>query len=325
MNHNGDLLLARRLVDVAADAGADAVKFQSFKADLLVAPDAPKADYQLETTPPGESQHQMLSQLELSEDAQHELFDYCADRGILFLSTPFDDASADFLDSLPVVAFKIGSSELTNLPFLDHVARKGKPLIVSTGMSDLAEVGDAVRTIRSAGNLDIVVLHCVSDYPADPGQANIRAIATIRQAFDVLVGYSDHTVGIEVALGAVALGSCVLEKHITLDRQMPGPDHRASLEPRELKSLVRGVRIVESSLGSGKKVPSEGEARTAEIARRSLVAARDIPEGAVLTEELVTSRRPGTGLSPAMLSDLIGRTTKVPVLEGHMLNLDMFA
>ena len=325
VNHNGSLEVALNLVDVAAGAGADAVKFQTFKAERLVTPAAPKAEYQLRTTDASESQYEMIRRLELSPEMHRAVMGHCRERNILFLSSPFDEESADLLQQLGVAAFKIPSGEITNLPLLVHVARKGKPMIVSTGMADLSEVAAAVRVIEGEGNHDVVLLQCVSNYPADPADANLRAMHTMAAAFDLPVGYSDHTTGIEVALAAVALGACVIEKHFTLDRGLPGPDHLASLEPQELTALVRGIRTVAAALGHGRKEPAASEANTADVARKSLVAARDIPAGAVLTEELIAIKRPGTGLPPAMRPYLAGRTARLPIPEGTVLTLEMLA
>lgn len=323
VNHNGSVELARRLVDAAADAGADAVKFQTFVASRLVTAEAPKAEYQRQGTEPGESQYEMLRRLELSADAHRVLSGHAAARGILFLSTPFDGESADLLEELGVPAFKIASGELTNVPFLAHVARKGRPMIMSTGMASLEEVDAAVRVIREAGNPALVLLHCVSNYPADPADANLRALATMAGAFSVPVGYSDHTLGTQVALAAVALGACVVEKHLTLDRTLPGPDHRSSLEPAEFGALVSGVRVVERALGDGCKRPAASEAAIAAVARRSLVAAVDIPEGAILTGARIAVRRPGTGLPPGMLAQVVGRRAKRDIPVGTLLSFEM--
>jgi len=325
VNHNGRLEMARQLVDVAAQAGADAVKFQTFKAEKVISPQAPKAAYQLQTTDTSESQLDMVKRLELSFDAFRELYAYCQDKDILFMSTPFDEESADFLADLGVAVFKIPSGEITNLPFLAHVARKGRPMIVSTGMSYLGEVEAAVRIIEEAGNHDFVLLHCVSNYPADPADVNLRAMHTLAMAFGVPIGYSDHTPGVEVALAAVALGACVIEKHFTLDRSLPGPDHQASLEPAELTALVRGIRTVAAALGHRRKEPAASEANTAAVARRSLVAARGIPVGTKLTEKLIAIKRPGTGLPPALRPYLVGRTVRVTVPAGTLLTLEMLA
>ena len=323
VNHNGDVGLARRLIDLAVEAGADAVKFQTFKAERLVTPDAPKADYQLQAAGGCESQFEMLRLLELSREDHLELFGYCRRNRVLFLSTPFDEETADLLEEIGVPAFKIPSGELTNLPLLAHVAGKGKPMIVSTGMSTMDEVKAAVHTIEDAGNPSLVLLHCVSAYPANPADVNLRAMHTMGREFNVPVGYSDHTLGIEVALAAAAMGACVIEKHFTLHRHLPGPDHRASLEPHELARLVRGVRIVEEALGHGRKVPAASETDTAAVARKSLVAARDIPGGAQLTEELITSKRPGTGLPPAVRSQLLGRIAKEDISAGTVLTWEL--
>jgi len=323
VNHNGVPELARRLVDVAAEAGADGVKFQTFKTDRLVSRQARKAGYQVQTTGGTESQFEMLRRLELSADAHRDLVARGQQRGLLFLSTPFDPESADLLDSLGVPAFKIGSGDVTNLPLLRHVARKGKPMLLSTGMSRLGEVEDALRAIEEAGHPDLILLHCVSSYPAEPKDVNLRAMATLAAAFQVPVGYSDHTIGSEVALAAVALGACVIEKHFTLDRTLPGPDHQASIEPAELKALVQGIRTVEQALGTGRKEPAESEADVARAARRSLVMAKDAPAGTVLTEDLVAVQRPGTGLPPALLPCVLGRRLREDVTAGTVIQLGM--
>jgi sialic acid synthase SpsE len=265
----------------------------------------------------------MARQLELSFEAFRELYAYCQAKKILFLSTPFDEESADFLDELGVAAFKAPSGEITNLPFLAHVARKAKPMIVSTGMSYLGEVETAVRTIEQAGNSNIVLLHCTSNYPADSSDVNLRAMHTMAVAFGTPVGYSDHTLGTEVSLAAVALGACVIEKHFTLDRKLPGPDHRASVEPQELTALVQGIRIIEAALGNGRKEPAAGEVNTKAVARKSLVAARDIPAGATLTADLIAIKRPGTGLPPEMRASLIGRAARVAISADSLIALDM--
>ena len=323
VNHNGDLELARRLVDVAAQSGADAVKFQTFKAERLATVDAPKAHYQHDTTG-GESQFAMLQRLELSQEDHHNLSAYCHRKGIAFISTPFDQESADFLAELDVPFFKVASPELTNLPLLSHIARIGKPMIVSTGASDIAEVAVAVRAIEETGNRRLVLLHCVSNYPADPADVNLRAMHTMARAFGVPVGFSDHTLGTEVAIAAVALGACVVEKHFTLDRTMAGPDQRASLEPNELTAMVVGIRKVEKAIGHGRKVPKASEADLIETMRKSLVAARDIPAGVTMTAELMESMRPGTGLPPSVSQYIVGRRTRLPIGTHQILRLDMF-
>ncbi len=319
VNHNGDLELARRLVDAAADAGANAVKFQTFSADRLATAAAPQADYQRRNTGIEESQYSMLKRLELSEEAHRELLRHCQRRGILFLSSPFDEESADFLETLGLPAFKIPSGEITNTPFLAHIARKGKPIILSTGMSTLDEVRVAVETIRRAGDPPLALLHCVSNYPAAPEDINLRAMATLHEAFCVPVGYSDHTDGVEIALAAVALGACIIEKHFTLDRNLPGPDHKASLEPAELTSLAAAIRRVEAALGDGVKRPAKCEADAARVARKSLVAARDLSAGSVLRREDLAIRRPGTGLPPSALARVVGMLAKEDIAAGTIL------
>ena len=325
VNHNGSFELARKLVDVAVDAGCDAVKFQTFKAENVCSSLAPKAAYQLQTTAREESQVEMVRKLELPFEAFRELRDYCRDKNIIFLSTPFDYESADFLADLPVPAFKIPSGELTNLFFLEHIARKGRPLIVSTGMATMEEVRIAVEVLCGAGNRQMVLLQCVSDYPAKPASMNLRVMDTLEQAFGVAVGLSDHTVGLEIAFAAVALGACVVEKHFTLSHELPGPDQRASLEPHDLVSLVRGIRNIEAALGDGVKAPAAEELNTADVARRSLVAARFIPAGALLTIEMLDILRPGTGLPPATRSQLVGRHARHDIEAGTLLRLDMLA
>jgi N-acetylneuraminate synthase len=324
VNHNGDLKAARDLIDVAVSAGVDAVKFQTFRADLLATPDAPKAEYQLQTTGTAESQLEMLRGLELSTDAHRELQAYCRERGIIFLSTPFDEEAVDLLDELGVPAFKISSGDLTNSPLLEYVAGKGKPVILSTGMAEISELIEAVSILNSAGCENPILLHCVSNYPAEPAEANLRAMQTMRAAFNLPVGFSDHTEGIDVSLAAVALGACVIEKHFTLDRTLPGPDHRASLEPAELRQLVQSIRRIESALGTGRKAPAASEVEIAKVARRSLFAGTDIAAGATLKREMVILRRPGTGISPAQLNTLLGRRTVRKIASGTLLTPEMF-
>lgn len=307
VNHNGDPELARRLVAEAAAAGADAVKFQTFRAEALVAREAPKAAYQVETTGGDESQREMLLRLELGLEAHAALRDESAKRGILFFSSPFDEASADALETLGVALFKVPSGEITNLPFLRHLAAKRRPLIVSTGMSTLDEVTAAVTAIREAGDPPLALLHCLSAYPAPVEETNLRAMDTLRARFGCPVGLSDHTTGIDIAIAAVARGATIVEKHFTLDTGLPGPDHRASLDPGELASLVRSVRRVEAALGDGEKRPRPSEADTRRVARKSLVAARPIRPGERLTRDLVAIKRPGTGISPADLDRALGR------------------
>ncbi len=323
VNHNGSPDLARRLIDAAVAAGADAVKFQSFHADALATASAPKAPYQAENTGSAGTQLEMLRALELDADTFADLCAYSDTRAIRFLSTPFDERSADMLAALGVPAFKISSGELTNTQLLAHVARFGRPLILSTGMALLSEVEVAVATAREAGAEQIALLQCVSAYPAPPADVNLRAMLTMRTAFRCPTGYSDHTDGTAVGLAAVALGACIIEKHLTLDRRLPGPDHRASLEPDGFRAFVAAIREVEASLGDGCKRPAPSEQLVAEAARRSLVAACAIPEGAVLTASMIVARRPGSGIAPTALTEVIGRRTCHAIDAGAVLTWEM--
>ena len=320
VNHNGRLERALELIDCAAEAGANAVKFQTFKAGRLVTPHADQANYQRENMGQEISQLQMLTALELSWDDHLALVQRCQKRGILFLSTPFDHKSAELLDKLDVPALKIASGEITNIPLLVQLAKLNRPMIVSTGMCQLGEVEQAVNAIQEAGNDNYALLHCVSNYPADPQEVNLRAMQTLRSAFGKPVGYSDHTLGIEIGIASAALGACILEKHFTLDRTLPGPDHCASLEPDELVQLVRSIRSVESALGDGRKAPALSERNTAEVARKSLVASTNIPAGTLLTTELIDIKRPGTGLPPVLKPQLINRRTIKDLARGHLLS-----
>jgi len=323
VNHNGNLDLALKLVDAASAGGADAVKFQTFMADRLVTKNAPKAGYQMRSIGDVGTQYDMLKRLELTEEDHRALTAHCKSRGVLFLSTPFDEGSCDFLESLGLPAFKLPSGELTNLPFLAHVAGKGKPIILSTGMATLQEVDAAVETLARSGNNQFVLLQCVSEYPADPAEANLRAMASMRSLFGFPVGFSDHTPGIAAAITAAALGACVVEKHFTLDREMPGPDHRASLEPAELAEMVRGIRVAESALGDGEQRPGAGEAATARGVRQRLAAACYISAGTVLGPEHLAAKRPGTGIPPVMRVRLLGRKTKVAIPAGTLFDWGM--
>ncbi len=319
VNHNGRLDLALRLVDVAVEAGADAVKFQTFIAEQVMSSGAPKAAYQQQTTGADESQLDMVKRLQLDFDSFRQIKDYCDRRGILFLSTPFDWTSADFLDDLGVPLFKVPSGEVVNHPFLEYLARKGKPIIMSTGMCYLSEVDEALRVIRRYNNQPLALLHCTSNYPAAVADVNLLAMQTMSAAFQLPVGYSDHTQGIEIALAAVALGARVIEKHFTLDKTLFGPDHLSSLEPQELQAMVHGIRKVEGSLGHGRKEPAPSEADVAAVARRSLVAACDLPAGTVLTEAHIAILRPGTGIPPMLRTYLLGRTVRTAISVGSLL------
>lgn len=309
VNHNGDLDLAKRLIDVAAEAGADLVKFQTFSADRLATRTAPKADYQNQTTDGAESQQQMLSRLELSIAMHQALIAHCAARNIGFFSTGYDIESVDFLVSLGQDHFKIPSGEITNLPYLRHVGQFGKTVILSSGMATLGDIEAAITVLEQAGTTreGITVLHCTTEYPTPMGEVNLRAMQSIQAAFGVAVGYSDHTPGIEVATAAAALGASVIEKHFTLDRNLPGPDHKASLEPDELKAMVAAVRNIEIALGDGIKRLTPSEIRNKPVARKSLVASRAIKAGEAFNAGNITIKRPGSGISPMRLDEVLGR------------------
>jgi N,N'-diacetyllegionaminate synthase len=317
VNHNGDPLLAERLIDAAADAGADAVKFQTFDPKALASATAPKAEYQHRSST-GKSQLEMLQALDLAREAYPRLQQHAARRGILFLSSPFEDASAAFLARLGVPAFKVPSGELTNTPFLRRLAAFGKPLLVSTGMATLAEVEAAVAAV---GSTPLGLFHCVSSYPTSPADANLHAMATMRARFNVPVGWSDHLIDLHVATAAVALGAEVLEKHLTLDRKMDGPDHAASTEPAEFARLVRELRDIESALGSGTKAPVPAELGVAAVARKSLHWATALQPGQVVEEAHLHAMRPGTGISPARTLALVGKRLARAVQAGAAVTM----
>jgi N,N'-diacetyllegionaminate synthase len=308
INHNGSLDMALQMVDVAVAAGADAVKFQTFKAEKMIAVHAAKADYQKETTDAGESQLEMVKKLELDEAAHITLLNHCREKGIQFLSTPFDLESIDLLDRLGLNIFKIPSGEITNLPYLRKLGAMNKQLILSTGMADLGEIEDALDVLTDSGTPleHITVLHCNTEYPTPFEDVNLRAMLTIQHAFPgIAVGYSDHTIGIEVPIAAVAMSAVVIEKHFTLDRNLPGPDHRASLEPHELSAMITGIRHIEIAMGSGIKKASPSEFNNKFIARKSIVAARNIRKGEAFSEENLSIKRPGTGISPMRWDDIL--------------------
>lgn len=319
VNHDGDPAKAIEMIDVAAAAGADAIKFQTFRAEAVISAGAPKADYQRRATDAAESQLDMIRRLELGAADFRNLNAHCRTKGILFLSTPFDEASVDLLAEIEVPAFKAPSGEITNLPLLDYIGRQGRPVILSTGMADLAEVGSAVNTIRGAGCPALALLHCVSNYPADPADANLRAMATMRKAFDLPVGFSDHTTGIDIALAAAALGAAVIEKHFTLDKALPGPDHQASLGPAELSALVAGIRRVESALGDGVKTPCPAEADTAAVARRSLFLSEPVIAGQDIPADHIVALRPAGGIEPHARDRVAGRRAARDLPAGAML------
>ncbi|MCG6191215.1 N-acetylneuraminate synthase [Maribellus maritimus] len=325
VNHNGNMEMAKKLIEAAANAGADFVKFQTFNASKLVSKSAKKAEYQIRNLiDEDDSQWAMLKKLELNEDMHHELIHHCHTFGIQFLSTGFDNESIDFLDSLDIPFFKTPSGEITNKPFLKYIAGKGKPVIMSTGMANISEVKSAldVLTLHGLNKKQITVLHCNTEYPTPYEDVNLKAMEHIHSELGVEVGYSDHTNGIEVPVAAVALGAKVIEKHFTLDRNLPGPDHKASLDPVKLKEMVSAIRNIEKAIsGSGVKEPSPSEKKNIKIARKSIVAATKIKKGEILTEQNLTVKRPGDGLSPMLWDDIIGKKAKRDFLEDELIGL----
>lgn len=309
VNHNGDINLAKKLIDAAAAAGVDYVKFQTFNSKKLVSKNAQKATYQKENTNNAtESQLEMLQKLELSKEMHLELIEHCNLQRIKFLSSSFDLESIDFLNELNIDLFKVPSGEITNLPYLRKIGGLGKPIIISTGMADIKEIEDAINVLLKAGakKSDITVLHCNTEYPTPMVDVNLKAMLTIGETFDVPIGYSDHTLGIEIPTAAVALGATVIEKHFTLDKTMEGPDHKASLEPKELKAMVTSIRNIEIALGHGRKEPSNSEKKNKAIARKSIIAKTTIKKGDVFNEENITVKRPGTGISPMLWDTVVG-------------------
>lgn len=323
VNHNGSIDIAYKLIDAAKDAGADAVKFQSFKADKLAKKTTAKAEYQKQTTDKSESQHEMLKKLELSEDDHKNLLDYCNEKQIMFLSTPFDAESLSFLNDLSIPIIKISSGDIDNIPFLRKIGALGKEVIFSSGISTIEEIDLALKTLISSGTKkeNITVLHCNSEYPTPFEDVNLKAMQTIKNTFNVKVGYSDHTKGIEVSVAAVALGAEVIEKHFTLDNTLEGADHKASLEPHELKNLVSSIRNIEKAIGSGVKEPSLSEIKNKFLARKSIIASHDIKKGELFSENNITIKRPGNGLSPIFWDSVIGKIATKDYNEEDFIEL----
>lgn len=324
VNHNGSLDLALQLVEAASDAGADAVKFQTFKADALVTKTTSKAEYQTANTGNSESQHSMLSELELSAADHDVLIDHCQKKNITFLSTGFDTESLKLLQSLDLPRYKIPSGEITNLPLLRQLASFGKPLIVSTGMATLEEIAETLAALEAAGvqRCDITLLHCTTQYPTPMENVNLRAMLSMGEQFKgVEIGYSDHTLGIEVPIAAAALGAIVIEKHFTLDRAMPGPDHAASLEPDELKAMVTAIQNIQRALGDGRKQPSAAELATRKVARKSIVAAKAISAGETLTEDNLTVKRAEGGISPMLWDTVLGTLSNQSYCEDQPIHV----
>lgn len=321
VNHNGNIEIAKKLIDEAAKCGVDAVKFQSFKAKNLVTKVAKQAEYQKNNMGKEISQYDMLKALELSDEDHIDLISYCKKKGIMFLSSPFDLESIEMLNNLGIEIFKVPSGEIENVPYLRKIAKTGKKVILSTGMSNLSDIEFALDILREAGAKDISVLHCNTDYPTKMEEVNLRAMNTIGNAFSVEIGYSDHTKGIEVPIAAVALGAKIIEKHFTLDRNMEGPDHKASLEPNELKNMVDSIRNIEIALGDGVKALTDSEKKNIKIARKSIIASTSIKSGEVFTEDNLTIKRPGTGLSPKMWDEILGKKAKKDYYADEMVEL----
>lgn len=323
VNHNGDINIAKKMIDLAADAGADAVKFQTFKAENIVSISAPKAKYQERTSSSSESHLEMLKRLELTSDIHEELIEFCKKRKILFMSSPFDLESIDLLNNFGLDIFKIPSGEITNLPYLQKIGGLKKKIIVSSGMAELEEIKSALEVLVGAGTLkeNIIVLHCNTDYPTSFDDVNLLSMITIKNSLDVKVGYSDHTSGIQVPIAAVALGAEVIEKHFTLDKNMEGPDHKASLNPQELKDMVLAIRNIEKALGDKIKKPSKSELKNINVVRKSIIAASNIKKGEKFTEENITIKRPGTGISPMSWDDVIGKVAIRDFWEDEIIEI----
>ena len=322
VNHNGDMRIAHRLIDAAAKAGVDAIKFQSFVTEELITNDAPKADYQVKTTGDSDSQFKMLKELELSADEQTLLKSYCEEKHIIYLCTPYENKSIDMLDYMGVAAFKVASTDTTNVPFLRDIAKKGRPVFLSTGMSTLGEVEQAINTLLAEG-LDnkIIILHCTSEYPAPLSEVNLRAILNMQEAFGCPVGFSDHTSDLGVSSWAVAIGACVIEKHFTLDRNMIGPDHKASIEPEELSILVKNIRNLEAALGDGIKKVMPSELQNKPFMQKSLVAKRNIYVGKIITSDDLICKRPGYGLNPSWFDRVVGQRSATDIPKDKILTL----
>lgn len=321
VNHNGSLALAKKLVDAAKEAGADCVKFQTFIAGNIVSKSAVKADYQKRETSAEESQHDMLKKLELSFDEFIELNAYCKEKEIEFFSTAFDNESIEFLDGLGMSRWKIPSGDITNLPYLVKIAQLNQPVILSTGMSTMMDIEKAVSALQDHGAGELTVLHCTTEYPTPYRDVNLMAMLTIKEKFGLDVGYSDHTKGVEVAVAAVALGATVIEKHFTLDRTMEGPDHKASLEPKELKAMVDAIRHIEVAMGSGIKNPANSELKNMEIARKSILAKKKIIKGEILTQDNLIVKRPGSGISPMKWFEVLGQVAIKDFEEDELIEL----
>lgn len=322
VNHAGDVEKAKKLIDIALEAKADAVKFQSFKTEKLLLPTLKKCAYQKKGDGEEGSYADMIRNLELNEDMHKELFEYCTDKGIMFLSTPFDEESVDLLDSLGVGAFKIDSGNLNNHQLVKYIASKNKPIILSTGMATIGEIDESLKVMKGVGNNKVILLHCTSNYPPSFSDVNLKAMKTLELQFDCLVGYSDHTEGIAVTTAAVALGAVMIEKHFTLDKNAKGPDHLASLDPLELKSMVKGIRCVHQALGSTSKKPVMAEKEVADNLRRSIVSTINILKGEVISPEMIAIKRPGNGIEPKFYNLIIGRVAQKDIYANSLVKWD---
>lgn len=323
VNHNGDINLAKKMIDMAIWAGADAIKFQTFKTEKLVTGYAAMAKYQKDNIGLEDSQFNMLKKLELYYKEFRELKDYCDNKNILFLSTPFDFQSVDFLNSIGMEAFKISSGDLNNIPFLEYISKLNKPIILSSGMATIGEVEEALNVIYASKLRDVAVLHCTTSYPAKLESVNLKAMVTIRDAFKVVCGYSDHTEGIVIPIAATSLGANIIEKHFTLDKTMKGPDHKASLEPKELKEMIENIRNIQKAMGSGIKMFTESEEETRNVARKSIVASRNIKAGELIEMNDIEFKRPGTGIMPKYYKDIIGKKARVDIEMDAQINFGM--
>lgn len=319
VNHNGDIGIAKQLVDKAKAAKVDAIKFQSFNADKLVTKNAPKAEYQKKNTGNG-NQYNMLKKLELSLEDHIELKKYCDEKSIMFLSTPFDEESVDLLEQIGVSLYKVSSGDLTNIPLLQYIASKNKPIILSTGMANLGEIEYAIYAIKEVSNIEIKLLHCTSNYPTKYEDVNLKAMHTLKNAFNLEVGYSDHTNGIEIPIAAVAMGAQIIEKHFTIDKNMEGPDHKASLNPFELKEMVSSIRHIEQAFGNGIKKCNKNEKNTRKIARKSIVLCKPIKKDQVIERSCLTCKRPGTGISPKYINKLIGKIANIDMEKEYLIS-----
>lgn len=325
VNHNGSIDLGRQLVDIAVEAGADAVKFQTFKTENIIIPEAPKSTYHVETTGSDSNQtwFELLKTQEMSRDMHIELIKHCNKNGIIFLSTPYDEESADLLEGLDVPAFKIASTDTSNIPFLSYVACKGRPIIISTAMATMNEVEEAVKAIRRNSLEDIAVLQCTGNYPARLRDSNLGVMQTYREKLNCVVGYSDHTPNLINPVAATAMGAKIYEKHFTIDKSLPGPDHRMSLDPEELKQTVKAIRQTEQALGSSKKVVLEGEKENRIKLRKSIVANMDINQGEIIEDRMIAIKRPGNGIPPDKLKSIIGRRATKNIASGTVMTVDM--